>query len=380
MSRAVTRLAVLLTLFLTAQVQAQQWSAQRLLSIGENQGVSFGQIAGIATAPDGRFFVLDRLESRVHVFSAAGKLERSFGKRGAGPGELSNLAMEILFSRGQLAIIDAMNQRISLFAADGAFVHSRPLLITQGMPTAWDAAGDRLVYLARPMPGPMAAQMGSITKHTVFALDPRGTAPPDTLLRIDLPPDTEMSMTGSAIKAKMNLRVPQLQLAGDGTARVLLAASDTYRIRVLTADGKTTGWLTRTVSRHRYTNAELARMREQADSSLDAAFKSGAAAAAAASGRGMPKPEVEYILPEYAPAISGIMAGDRFLLVSRNAEFERRKQIDWDVLDYDGKLLGTVRLPPSFTPHALSGDRLYGVEKDELDVESVAVYRIGPRS
>src|SRR5688500_16510789 len=111
MSRMLTRSALLLTILFTAQASAQQWSAQRVLSIGENQGMSFGMIAGITTAPDGRFFVLDRMESRVHVFSAAGKLEKTFGKRGAGPGELSNLAMDILYSSGQLAIIDVMNQR-----------------------------------------------------------------------------------------------------------------------------------------------------------------------------------------------------------------------------------------------------------------------------
>jgi hypothetical protein len=372
-----TRSAMLLSLFLAAQANAQAWSAQRVLSVGENSGVSFGQIAGIAAAPDGRFFVLDRMESRVHVFNAAGKLEKSFGKRGAGPGELSNLAMEILFTRGQLAVIDAMNQRISLFGTDGVFVTSRPLMITQGMPTGWASAGERLIYLARPMPGPMAAQLGGISKHTIFAVNPRNTDPADTLLRIDLPPDNEMSMTGSAIKMKMNMRVPQLALAGDGISRVLLATSDTYRIRVLAADGKTTGYLTRTVNRHRYTNDELARMKKQADSTMNAAFSTGAAAAAA--GRGMPRPEVEFVMPEFAPVISGMIAGERFLLVSRNIDFNRRTQNDWDVLAWDGKMLGTLKLPISFTPRALSGDRLYGIEKDDLDVEAVAVYRIGPR-
>jgi hypothetical protein len=367
---------VWLALLLTAPVQAQQWSAQRVLSVGENQGVSFGQIAAIATAPDGRFFVLDRMESRVHVFSPAGKLEKTFGKRGAGPSELSALAVDILYTRGQLAIIDAMNQRISLFTIDGSFVHSRPIMFAQGMPTSWTVGGGRLIYLARPMPGPMAAQMGGITKHTIFAVDPRNTTSPDTLLRIDMPPDNEVSMAGNAIKMKLNMRVPQLQLAGDGAARVLLAASDTYHIRVLSADGRTTSTLGRTVTRHRYTSAELARFKQQADSTMNEAFKSGAAAAGAGGG---PRPEIEYILPEYAPAIGGMIAGDRFVLVSRGVEIEPSRRVDWDVLGYDGKFLGTLRLPPRFTPRALSGDRLLGIEKDDLDVESLVAYRIAPR-
>ncbi len=367
------RLGLTLILVLCGPAHGQQWSAQRVASIGEDAGVSFGRISSMAVAPDGRLFVLDGMESHVHVFSAAGKLIRTFGRRGAGPGELSNLATEVLLSRGQLVVVDPMNQRVNIFGDDGSFVRSRPLNMMQGMPVAWAAASDRLVYLARPMPGPSAAQMGGITQHTVFAFDPRGDAAPDTLLRVDLPPDNDVTM-GPTMKIKVDMRVPQLQLTGDGGSRVLLATTDTYRIRVLGADGKTTGWLTRTASRHRYTGAEQARKKQQADSALQAAFNSGVAAAA--GGRGVPRPDVEFVLPEYAPVLTGMIAGDRFVIVQRSSEDDGKPR-DWDALSYDGRLLGTLTLPAHFRPRVLSGDRIYGIEKDVLDVESIAVYRIG---
>src|SRR5687767_7638041 len=112
---SVLRVAVLVSLLSSAHANAQQWSAQRVLSIGENQGIEFAEIAAIALTPDGRFFVLDRQQTRVYAFSTSGKLERSFGKRGAGPGELSQLTMDLLYTNGQLAVIDGLNQRISLF-------------------------------------------------------------------------------------------------------------------------------------------------------------------------------------------------------------------------------------------------------------------------
>jgi hypothetical protein len=369
------RLGLVLTLVLCGSADGQKWSVQRVAGIGESTGQTFGRISSMTVAPDGRLFVLDGLESRVHVFSAAGESIRSFGRRGAGPGELSNLATEVLLSRGQLVVVDAMNQRISLFGDDGTFIRSRPLNMLQGMPMAWAAANDRLVYLARPMPGPVTRQMGGITQHTVFALDPRADTAPDTLLRVDLPPDHDVIL-GPTLKIKVNMRVPQLRLAGDGGARVLLASTDTYHIRVLNAGGTTTGWLTRATPRHRYTSAELARKKQQADSTMQVAFKTGVAASA--GGRGVPRPEVEYILPEYAPVLTGMLAGDRFVLVQRNSEADR-EPTDWDILSYDGRLMGTFRLPASFRALAFSGDRIYGIEKDELDVESIAVYRIAPR-
>ena len=238
----------------------------------------------------------------------------------------------------------------------------------------WAAVGNRLQYLSRAMPAPMAGQPSTITKHTVLSLDPRGSAPADTLLRVELPADTEMGTTGSSIRLKMNLRVPRLQLVGDGNRHVLLAQSDTYRIRVMTGDGKTASWLSRNITRHRYSGAELARIRQSADSIMNAAMARGAAAAGGA--RGMSRPEVEYVLPEYAPAVSALVAGDAFVLVSRTPEAEQGKPTDWDIIAYDNRLLGTIRLPAKFQPRALLRDRLFGIEKDELDVQSVAIYRI----
>jgi hypothetical protein len=128
------------------------------------------------------------------------------------------------------------------------------------------------------------------------------------------------------------------------------------------------------VSRHRYTGTELARLKAEGDSALNAAFSAGAAFA---GGRGIPKPEIEVVMPEYAPVLNGMVAGDRFVLVRRSSE-DGGKPTEWDVLSYDGRLAGTLKLPANFGPRVLSGDRLYGVEKDDLDIESVAVYRITP--
>jgi hypothetical protein len=367
---------LLLSLGLAATVQTQQWTAQPLLQVGEDEGISFGAIADLAVAPDGRFFVLDRAESRVYVFSADGKLERSFGRRGAGPGELSNLTTALVYTQGQLLVVDASNQRLSLFAADGSFVRSRQLNFMQGMPVSWAATGARVAYLARPMPAPVAAQLGGVSSHTVFSIDPRTDAAADTLLRIPLPPDNTVMMGGATIKATFDMRAPQIYVAGDGLNRVLIAVSDTYRIRVLGADGKTIGWLNRDVPRRRYTKAELVRMKQQTDSMMQAGLRAGMSAAGAA--RNMPAPQFDVVMPEFAHALTALIANERLVLVARSSNRVRAPS-EWDVLSYDNRLAGSLTLPAGFRPFALLNDRLYGVAKDELDVESVVVYRIGAK-
>lgn len=362
--------------------QGQRWTAERVLTVGENQGIEFGQVRDIAAGDDGRFFVLDRMESRVHTFSADGKLESSFGKRGAGPGEISDLAVALMVSGDELVVVDTRNRRLSVFEKDGTFVTSRPIDIMQGLPMRWQAAGRRVAWLVRPMPTAPGRSnpFSGVTKYTILAADPRSDAAPDTLVRLELPSDSEMEVAGSTIRMKANLGAARALLGGDGAGRLLVARSDTFRIRMMDTSKGLESWITHPVERHRYTRGELEEMREEADVEVSRAFRSGAEAGARmGGGRSAPEPEIEFIMPEYAPALVSILAGDRTLLTQSAYTPRDAKQVTWDVLTYDGRSLGTLTLPAGFTPHAHRGDRIYGVEKDEYDVDSVVVYRITQR-
>jgi hypothetical protein len=49
---------------------------------------------------------------------------------------------------------------------------------------------------------------------------------------------------------------------------------------------------------------------------------------------------------------------------------------EWDVYDSEGRLAGMVRIPDRFTPFSLKGDRMYGVWRDDLEVQYVRVYQL----
>ena len=42
---------------------------------------------------------------------------------------------------------------------------------------------------------------------------------------------------------------------------------------------------------------------------------------------------------------------------------------DWDVFDFEGKFLGTVTMPLGFAPRTIVGNKIYGVWRDELEVQ-----------
>ena len=50
--------------------------------------------------------------------------------------------------------------------------------------------------------------------------------------------------------------------------------------------------------------------------------------------------------------------------------------LEWDVFDAAGKYLGMVTMPPKFAPRMIWGNQIYGVWRDELDVQYVVRLRI----
>ena len=49
---------------------------------------------------------------------------------------------------------------------------------------------------------------------------------------------------------------------------------------------------------------------------------------------------------------------------------------DWDVFDAEGRFLGVVTMPPRFSPRSIVGDKIYGVFRDDLDVQYAVRMRI----
>ena len=48
----------------------------------------------------------------------------------------------------------------------------------------------------------------------------------------------------------------------------------------------------------------------------------------------------------------------------------------WTVLNRNGAVVATVSMPADFEPSSIDADYVLGVRRDELDVESVRVYRV----
>jgi hypothetical protein len=361
---------VLLAAVTAPPLGAQVWSARRVHEFRDVDGVVYGSITHLAARPGGGFYLLDGKEARVVQFSAEGRVVRSFGRFGAGPGELSRFSTQLLLVGARLAVVDPGNERLNLFGLDGTFESSQPLTLGQALATGWATSGDQLVCLSPPMPGGFGFDETG-PSHTLWAIPLEGAGPERSLLRIRIKPGHDITPGASVVT--VDLSAPKPVLASGAGGVVLLAVSDTYRIRVIDPTGREIGNLGRDVTPRRYTSIEKQRLRAEADSSLRRALAAGAAAA----GGPPPSPRVEFLLPEAAPVVESLVGGDQFVLVGRGMQAPGGGAT-WDLLGYDGRFLGSVSLPRRFVALAAAGNRVWGVERTADDEDVGVVFELRP--
>jgi DNA-binding beta-propeller fold protein YncE len=87
------------------------------------RGEPFNMPTGTVVAPDGSLFVSDGYGNRrVHHFTADGRLLKSWGAPGNGPGEFILPHFLDVDAQGTVYVCDRENDRVQLFTVEGAFV------------------------------------------------------------------------------------------------------------------------------------------------------------------------------------------------------------------------------------------------------------------
>lgn len=117
----------------------------------------------------GRLYVFTAGEGRISIYDAAGRLQRTVGRRGAGPGEFEGLRNVVVRDDGTLFAIDATLGRLSVFGPDGRYLRSAPVppLRGFGLPAISLPNGEILVNVRTATPG---APVDTRTPEVVAAL------------------------------------------------------------------------------------------------------------------------------------------------------------------------------------------------------------------
>jgi hypothetical protein len=350
------------------------------LTIGSAEGdpdYQFAQIAAIDVASDGTIYAADMQGKNAKAFDATGKYLRTLGGGGSGPGEMG-MPIGLLVTAGDTVLVpDIMLQRVNRYGPDGAPAGEVATPMAAGVSVRWAERPDgMLVQESRIMQLP---GMEAVEPKLQLLRRTAGGELVDTMLTLPIKQSFEFSTEGGQLKASIRLFAPEpvWTLADDG--RVLYAINTEYGISVYSQEGQ----LERIV-RRAWTRKPVTEGDKQAF--LKLLREMWGQAGVPAEAMDMLVQSVSFA--EFYPAFSNLIGGPEGTLwvqrvrtaadVGEGVEFNPQDMgsPQFDVFDRNGRYLGVVTLPDRFNPSRIIGDRIYGIWRDELDVQYVKVLKI----
>jgi hypothetical protein len=355
------------------------WEVEEELRIGALDGAveyQFGNIMAIEVGPEGEIYVLDQQAQEIRSFDAEGTFLRRLGRPGSGPGELTPATTTVILSRGDTLLVPDMGaQRVNRYLTDGSEAGSFPIRMEDGIPMKWVQTPDHdLVQQAMTVPAP-----GQQTAEMSNQLLLRGSdgAVRDTILALPLGESFRMDDSG-----------PQFRLFGIETVwgltldgRLASGTTDTYRIEIR----RLTGDLERVITKRSELRPVSESDRRVYLNALEEVWES----------QDVPPPTREMVrnnlsFGEWYPAFMNMLGGPDGTLWVQHVQtpdhvreaggvFDLMQDVgapDWDIFDADGRYLGVLRLPSRYNLMRVEGEQLYGVWRDDLDVQHVMRLRL----
>jgi hypothetical protein len=349
----------------------------RLGSLGDDENQQFFRVRDAELGPDHDLWILDSGNELVKVFGLDGAFGFAFGRGGSGPGEFERSATSLAV--GPSVVVTDINGRVHSFGLDGSHVATASLrsgdpALLLGSPV-W--AGERVLIPVWRQSDPVTREWLGPRPLYVYEVDfDAGRGEPtgfEWMMRFR----TELVGSIGWIIEPLFSQTPTYAL--DGLGRVHLIETAEYRLDLYGPDGSLERRVTNRGERVPVTDADIdayADSRQQACPPNAGPESEGClfVREALPAILDMPTPEFRAVVSRlYASA-----AGDLLVLradIDPNP-WETGDDEVYDLFDSEGRYRGRFVRPASFNVMQLTADRLIAVERDELDVEQVVVYRI----
>jgi hypothetical protein len=356
---------------------------QEEVRVGELEGAdeyTFGNVVSVTVDDAGAMYVLDEQARTVRKYDATGRHVQNIGRSGSGPGELKQPHSLDFLPDGRLAVRDFGNARINLYDVAGESIGT--LIIPGGFYTSTpmhiDTAGR--IYtsvIADHVEGQMfrvgfqrIASDGAV-QDTIR--NPRRDFQSASLIA--------RSPDGKGMSATSVPFTPTVQWTLDRAGNVVWGMSDDYAIQ--TVRGGRPFRITRAVEPVPVQSAEKAAAEERVK-------------------RGMKETQPNWTwqgpsIPDTKPFFRSLGVahdGRIWVQVSQPAVREPAdttvarepdappptdrwvEPLVYDVFEPAGQWLARLRLPDRFRPMHMRGDHVWGVQRDELDVNYLVRLRI----
>lgn len=320
------------------------------------------RVSEVKLGADGRVIVGHGGGREVRAYAADGTPLWTSGRDGQGPGEFRNLTRITLLDADSVAVLDAVSRRFTLLDPAGRFVSATSLTYAQPEPprnAVWvptlgvlGTTSDHRVFAILRMMGLTRGTPGPVPLNgTLAVFDPGGEVGDSvgalTVSRMWEDPSAMPEVSSNAFSVLLHPFV-----AND---RLYTTTTDGWQVDVFDASGRRLRSIREIRPRLPLTDAVIDALPELP-----------------------PGVSVSTHYPDSIPAIDGVVADrrGRVWAVARRALPADSTSVH--VYDGEGRLIGTLGLPAHFQLSDVRGDRLVGVQRDSLDVETVAVYGFTP--
>ena len=344
----------------TAWADTSGWKMTEVLRISGSDGDStvINDPQSLAIDGEGRVYVADEKPAVIKVFDKTGRLVRTIGREGAGPGEFQ--VAFITIHGANLVVHDPRQSRTSVFDTSGTFLKSWNSRCCYYQPIFVDHDG--LMYI----PGMSPPDSGPT--YIRYAMD---GATRDTLYLPKLPDHPERSWTFGNKNMMMSMGIPLIaeqQLRVNPAGGFLVGMGDHYEIAE-TRRGRDTAL----VFGRTWTATPVSARRRQAI--VDSTIKQVSGSVGEEAARNTIKVGD---VPSSAPAFTDIAVdgrGYRWVMIDPG---EDTTHTWFDVFDTTGVYLGQVAGPPGLVSWRISwkDDALLAYVEDADGEPAVVKYEI----
>lgn len=328
---------------------AARFSLEPLWTIGggDSAGADFSQIAAVAVGAGGEAAVLDGKECKIFIFDARGKLLRTFGRKGQGPGELSGPIGVVWTPAGEILVDDTLNRRLSYFSRDGKPL--RRVSTAQGM-------GMGLAGMIMDPRGRMAARSLFFADGKIgfeIKVYDKDLKPGPVLGKV------ELGALGQGKFDPLTL-MPGLVMAADANGNIFLGSPTGYRINVFGFDGRPRRTIERAYDPVTVRKEDEARIMK---------MLGGIPATGGINVKEM------ILIPAAFPAYSFFVVDPSGRILVRTFEKGKaEKEFYWDLFDAAGRY--AARFPSAVEFVAWRDGRIFGILEDEEGFQVLKCFRV----
>jgi hypothetical protein len=321
---------------------------------------------GMTVDSRGHLYVLDFLEQHVKVYSGEGVFQQVIGGPGEGPGELRGAVAVLMGPGDTLLVQDNRAFRINRYAPDGSSAGGFRIPLDERHPQQFKVTDSGVIaeqFEVPEMPG----------QETVDPpVDVIGQIATDGSLT-----DTLLTYPSLAVRGRYIYERSMSWDIAEGP-NLVCGSSDDYRLEIHSGNR-----LRRVITKPTQSEPISDQEKEAIlDRWAQEAIEGGAPPDWVARRR--PSTHVADRVPAFrtiAFGPSGTIWVQRVrpvseLLSLEEPDFNDVGSRDWDIFDQEGRFLGTLLMPPRFTPHVFRGDKLYGVLLDEMNVQYVVRFGV----